>query len=249
MPRSVIVITGKGSGMPLQHISKEFDKELETIRTNVLELGGLVEGMIKSAVQGLEESDVPLLKDVLHREKQVNQMELDIDDRCNHVIARRQPTAADLRFVLTCMKMIRDLERIGDEAEKIARMALMIHESSSGSFTPRVELSSMYSLVLKMMRQSLDAFARNDSSTLPEVIREDISVDDHFRNTLRLLISYMIEDTRTISRSIDLLFIAKALERIGDHSKNMSEHVVYMVKGRDVRHLDVEDVERQVKAD
>jgi len=99
--------------MPLQHISKEFDKELETIRTSVLELGGLVEGMIKSAVQGLEESDVPLLKDVLHREKQVNRMELDIDDRCNHVIARRQPTAADLRFVLTCMKMIRDLERIG----------------------------------------------------------------------------------------------------------------------------------------
>lgn len=235
--------------MPLQHISKEFDKELETIRTNVLELGGLVEGMIKSAVQGLEDSDIPLLKDVLLREKQVNQMELDIDDRCNHVIARRQPTAADLRFVLTCMKMIRDLERIGDEAEKIARMALMIHESSAGSFTPRIELSAMYALVLKMMRQSLDAFARNDSSTLAEVIREDISVDDHFRNTLRLLISYMIEDTRTISRSIDLLFIAKALERIGDHSKNMSEHVVYMVKGRDVRHLDVEDVEREVRAD
>jgi phosphate transport system protein len=239
----------KGFGMPLQHISKEFDKELETIRTNVLELGGLVEGMIKSAVQGLEDSDIPLLKDVLLREKQVNQMELDIDDRCNHVIARRQPTAADLRFVLTCMKMIRDLERIGDEAEKIARMALMIHESSAGSFTPRIELSAMYALVLKMMRQSLDAFARNDSSTLAEVIREDISVDDHFRNTLRLLISYMIEDTRTISRSIDLLFIAKALERIGDHSKNMSEHVVYMVKGRDVRHLDVEDVEREVRAD
>jgi phosphate transport system protein len=233
--------------MPLQHISKEFDKELETIRTNVLELGGLVEGMIKSAIQGLEEADIPLLKDVLHREKQVNRMEVDIDDRCNHVIARRQPTAADLRFVLTCMKMIRDLERIGDEAEKIARMALMIHESN-GSFTPRIELSSMYSLVLKMMRQSLDAFARNDSSTMPEVIREDISVDDQFRNTLRLLISYMIEDTRMISRSIDLLFIAKALERIGDHSKNMSEHVVYMVKGRDVRHLDVEDAERQIQA-
>lgn len=235
--------------MPLQHISKEFDKELETIRTSVLELGGLVEGMIKSAVQGLEESDVPLLKDVLHREKQVNRMELDIDDRCNHVIARRQPTAADLRFVLTCMKMIRDLERIGDEAEKIARMALMIHESNTGSFAPRIDMSQMYGLVLKMMRQSLDAFARNDSSTLPDVIREDISVDDHFRNTLRLLISYMIEDTRTISRSIDMLFIAKALERIGDHSKNMSEHVVYMVKGRDVRHLDVEDVEREVRAD
>jgi len=110
-------------------------------------------------------------------------------------------------------------------------------------------MSQMYGLVLKMMRQSLDAFARNDSSTLPDVIREDISVDDHFRNTLRLLISYMIEDTRTISRSIDMLFIAKALERIGDHSKNMSEHVVYMVKGRDVRHLDVEDVEREVRAD
>lgn len=227
-----------------QHISKEFDKELEAIRTNVLELGGLVEGMIRSALRGLEEADVPLLKDVLHREKQVNRMEVDVDDKCNHVIARRQPTAYDLRFVLTCMKMVRDLERIGDEAEKIARMALYIHESNS-PFTPRVELSTMYELVLRMMRQSLDAFARNDSSRLAEVIREDISVDDQFRNTLRLLISYMIEDSRTISRSIDLLFIAKALERIGDHSKNMSEHVVYMVKGLDVRHQDIEEVAKQ----
>lgn len=227
-----------------QHISKEFDKELEAIRTNVLELGGLVEGMIRSALRGLEEADVPLLKDVLHREKQVNRMEVDVDDKCNHVIARRQPTAYDLRFVLTCMKMVRDLERIGDEAEKIARMALYIHESNS-PFTPRVELSTMYDIVLRMMRQSLDSFARNDSSTLADVIREDISVDDQFRNTLRLLISYMIEDSRTISRSIDLLFIAKALERIGDHSKNMSEHVVYMVKGLDVRHQDVEEVAKQ----
>ena len=227
-----------------QHISKEFDKELEVIRTNVLELGGLVEGMIRSALRGLEEADVPLLKDVLHREKQVNRMEVDVDDKCNHVIARRQPTAYDLRFVLTCMKMVRDLERIGDEAEKIARMALYIHESNS-PFTPRVELSAMYELVLRMMRQSLDGFARNDSSNLADVIREDISVDDQFRNTLRLLISYMIEDSRTISRSIDLLFIAKALERIGDHSKNMSEHVVYMVKGLDVRHQDIEEVAKQ----
>ncbi len=227
-----------------QHTSKEFDKELEAIRTNVLELGGLVEGMIRSALRGLEEADVPLLKDVLHREKQVNRMEVDIDDKCNHVIARRQPTAYDLRFVLTCMKMVRDLERIGDEAEKIARMALYIHESNS-PFTPRVELTTMYDLVLRMMRQSLDGFARNDATNLADVIREDISVDDQFRNTLRLLISYMIEDSRTISRSIDLLFIAKALERIGDHSKNMSEHVVYMVKGLDVRHQDVEEVAKQ----
>ncbi len=228
-----------------QHTSKEFDKELEVIRTSVLELGGLVEGMIRSAISGLESGDIALLRDVMHREKQVNRMEVEIDDRCHHVIARRQPTAYDLRFVLTCMKMIRDLERIGDEAEKIARMSLLIHESNA-KFTPRIELSGMFDLVMKMMHQSLDSFARNDSSTLAEVIREDIAVDDQFRNTLRLLISYMIEDSRTISRSIDLLFIAKALERIGDHSKNMSEHVVYMVKGRDVRHQDIQDVEKQV---
>jgi len=230
----------------LTHTSKEFDKELEAIRTNVLELGGLVEGMIKSAIQGLEEADIALLKDVLQREKQVNRLEVEIDDQCNHIIARRQPTAFDLRFVLTCMKMIRDLERIGDEAEKIARMALFIHESNA-RFTPRIELASMYGVVMKMMRQSLDAFARNDSSSLPDVIREDISVDNQFRNTLRLLISYMIEDSRTISRSIDLLFISKALERIGDHSKNMSEHVVYMVKGKDIRHQDIDDAEKQVQ--
>lgn len=233
--------------MPLQHTSKEFDKELEAIRTSVLELGGLVEGMIKSAVKGLEEADVTLLKDVIGREKQVNRMEVDIDDRCNHVIARRQPTAYDLRFVLTCMKMIRDLERIGDEAEKIARMGLFIHESNS-PFTPRVEVTGMVATVMKMLRQSLDAFARNDPTALAEVIREDLAVDDQFRNTLRLLISYMIEDSRTISRSIDLLFIAKALERIGDHAKNMSEHVVYMVKGRDVRHQDIGDVEKEMQA-
>lgn len=231
-----------------QHISKEFDKELEAIRTNVLELGGLVEGMIRSAVEGLDTGDVPLLKDVLHREKQVNDMEVDIDDRCNHVIARRQPTAYDLRFVLTCMKMIRDLERIGDEAEKMARMGLYIHESNS-AFTPRIEIDTMFTIVAKMLRKSLDAFARNDASALAEVVREDISVDDQFRNILRLLISYMIEDSRTISRSIDLLFVAKALERIGDHAKNMSEHVVYMVKGRDVRHLGLEGLEKELSKD
>lgn len=228
-----------------QHISKEFDKELEAIRTNVLELGGLVEGMIRTSIDGLESGDLRALRDVLDREKQVNDMELELDDRCNHVLARRQPTAYDLRFVLSCMKMTRDLERIGDEAEKMARMALYIHESNS-PFTPKIEISTMYNIVAKMLRKSLDAFARNDASTLAEVVREDISVDDQFRNTLRLLISYMIEDSRTISRSIDLLFIAKALERIGDHAKNMSEHVVYMVKGRDVRHLGIEGLEREL---
>jgi phosphate transport system protein len=229
-----------------QHISKEFDKELEAIRSNVLELGGIVEGMVQTAVLGLESGNLSLLKEVTEREKQVNNLEIDIDDRCNHVIARRQPTAYDLRFVLTCMKMIRDLERIGDEAEKIARMGLYIHESNA-AFTPKVEVNSMFTIVAKMLRQSLDAFARNDSSALAEVVREDISVDDKFRNILRLLISYMIEDSRTISRSIDLLFVAKALERIGDHAKNMSEHVVYMVKGRDVRHLGIEDLEQELK--
>jgi phosphate transport system protein len=229
-----------------QHISKEFDKELEAIRTNVLELGGMVEGMIQTAVLGLESGNLPLLKQVAEREKLVNNLEIDIDDRCNHVIARRQPTAYDLRFVLTCMKMIRDLERIGDEAEKIARMGLYIHESNA-AFTPKVEVTSMFTIVVKMLRQSLDAFARNDPSALAEVVREDIGVDDQFRNILRLLISYMIEDSRTISRSIDLLFVAKALERIGDHAKNMSEHVVYMVKGRDVRHLGIEGLEKELK--
>jgi phosphate transport system protein len=230
-----------------QHISKEFDKELEAIRTNVLELGGLVEGMIHTAVQGLETGNIAVLKEVAEREKQVNNMEIDIDDRCNHVIARRQPTAYDLRFVLTCMKMVRDLERIGDEAEKIARMGLYIHESNA-AFTPKVEVTTMHALAAKMLRQSLDAFARNDASALAEVVREDISVDDQFRNILRLLISYMIEDSRTISRSIDLLFVAKALERIGDHAKNMSEHVVYMVKGRDVRHMGLEGFEKELRS-
>lgn len=230
-----------------EHISKQFDAELEAIRTSLLSLGGMVEEQVVQASRGLAEGDLVVLKDVLKREQLVNAQEVIIDDRCNHIIARRQPTAYDLRTITTVMKMVRDLERIGDEAEKIARMAVMIHEANS-AFVPRVELQSMSNTVVAMLRKALDAFARLDVASAADVVREDLAVDDQFRSILRQLITFMMEDARTISRSIEILFIAKALERIGDHAKNMSEQVVYLVKGHDVRHQGIDAIMKEVQS-
>jgi phosphate transport system protein len=220
-----------------KHISSHFEAELESVRTNVLKMGGQVEEMIHAALQGLATGDQSQFDEVFRIEKLVNAAEVEIDDVCNHVIARRQPTASDLRLVVACMKMTRDLERAGDEAEKMARMAMHFYEASPASF-PRIDFSPMSSRVTSMLRRALDAFAREDESILADVIKEDKLVDEYFRNHIRLLISYVLEDARTISRSIDMLFFAKAMERIGDHSKNMAEHVYFMIRGRDIRHAD-----------
>lgn len=227
-----------------EHTSKQFDTELETIRTKVLQLGGLVEQQISRAVQGLTADDAALLNEVIEKEAQVNRLEVEIDEACGAVLARRQPAASDLRMIVTVMKVVPNLERIGDEAEKIARMAKMIHEAGR-AHTPRVELGHMAAATTAMLRKVLDAFARLDAQAGAQVVRQDIPVDAEYQAVLRQLISFMIEDPRTISRSIELMFIAKALERIGDHTKNIAEFVVYLVKGRDVRHLDVADVERE----
>jgi len=217
------------------HTTAQFDNELEDIRTRILKMGGQVEEMIKAALVGFATGDTAQPKGVLEMEHKVNASEVEIDEVCNNVIAKRQPAASDLRFLVASMKMIRDLERCGDEAEKMARMAIRFYEAGP-SMAPRIDFSAMSTHVTSMMHRALDAFAREDASVVDSVVREDKIVDDHFRNTIRLLISYVLEDSRTISRSIDMLFFAKAMERIGDHSKNMAEHVVYMVKGRDVRH-------------
>ena len=222
-----------------RHTSSQFDQELEEIRTKILRMGGQVEEMIKGALVGFSTANRDQLNGVLVLEKEVNSAEMEIDEICNKVIAKRQPTASDLRFLVACLKMIRDLERAGDEAEKMARMALHFYEGSPLPF-PRIDFTAMSTHVTSMLHQSLDAFAREYESTLTNVIKEDKVVDEHFRNHIRLLISYVLEDARTISRSIDMLFFAKAMERIGDHSKNMAEHVVYMVRGRDIRHTEPE---------
>ena len=225
--------------MNKQHILQQFDNELGDIRGKLLQMGGMVEDMMKAAIDGFSTGNTAQLNEVLEQERQVNAFEIEIDDLCNHVIAKRQPIATDLRFLVASLKLIRDLERAGDEAEKMARSAIRFHEAGPGS-AHRLDFAPMAAHVTSMLHKALDAYAREDAEVLIEIVREDKIVDEHFRNTIRLLISYVLEDASTISRSIDMLFFAKALERIGDHSKNIAEHVVFMVKGRDMRHMPVD---------
>ena len=233
--------------MPNEHISRQFDAELESIRANVLQMGGLVESQIISAVQSLLESDVPLMTRVIEDDHRVNALEVKIDEACSHVIARRQPTAGDLRMIMTVVKTITDLERIGDEAEKIARMATLLSQKS-GLNPPRYqEIKHASDIALDMLRKSLDAFARLDIVLAAEVVRRDAQVDDEFRSIMRYLITFMMEDPRTISTALEILFVAKAIERMGDHAKNIAEYVIYMVKGRDVRHVTVDEIDREIQ--
>lgn len=222
------------------HTSKQFDVELENVRTRVLAMGGLVEEQIARALDALDSGDMELIDRVIESDKRVNAMEVDLDEMCSHIIARRQPAASDLRLIIAVVKTITDLERIGDEAQKIARMAKLIH-AAERMHLPRIELKHVGALASKMLHDALDSFARLDSRAAREVVRQDVALDSEFRSILRQLITFMMEDPRTISRCLEVLFVAKALERIGDHSKNMSEYVIYMVEGRDVRHLPVEE--------
>jgi len=219
-----------------EHISKQFDAELEDVRTRVLQMGGLVEEQIRRAADTLVTGDMAEIAAVQENDHRVNAMEVDLDEACSHIIARRQPAAGDLRLLIAVIKTITDLERIGDEAEKIARMAKLIYDAER-MHMPRIEIRHVASLALAMLRKSLDAFARLDVKAAQEVVQQDDAVDSEFRSILRQLITFMMEDPRTISRCLEVLFVAKALERIGDHSKNMAEYVVYMVEGRDVRHM------------
>ncbi len=218
------------------HISKQFDAELEAVRTRVLQMGGLVEEQIVKAIDGLASGDLAAIDEIIADDHRVNAMEVELDESCSRIIAKRQPAAGDLRLIIAIIKTITDLERIGDEAEKIARMAKLVH-SAERLHMPRLELKHVASLAIDMLRKALDAFARLDSLAASQVVRQDELVDDEFRSILRQLITFMMEDPRTITRSLEVLFVAKALERIGDHSKNMAEYVVYMVEGKDVRHV------------
>ena len=231
--------------MQSEHTFKQYDAELEAVRGKVLEMGGLVEQQIVSALEALIKLDQNLAKEVMANDHRVNALEVQIDEDCSHIIARRQPAAGDLRMVMMMVKTITDLERIGDEATKIARTAQKIFEQDR-MYKPRFnEIKAMVSLVREMLRTSLDAFARLDVSKTVEVAKQDEQVDEQFRAAMRQLITFMLEDPRTISMSLEVLFVAKAIERIGDHAKNIAEYVVYMVKGKDVRHISLEDMERE----
>jgi phosphate transport system protein len=232
--------------MATEHTLKQFDADLESIRAHVLEMGGLVEAQVNRALEALISNNTGLADQVIGDDHRVNALEVKIDEDCGQIIARRQPTAGDLRMVITVIKTITDLERVGDEATKIARCAKKIQESDRIVAPKYSEIRYMGDLVLKMLRQALDAFARLEPSVAVQVGREDVEVDEEFRLISRHLITFMMEDPRTISTFLDIVFIAKALERVGDHAKNMSEYVVYMVKGKDVRHTTLEEIEKEV---
>ena len=228
-----------------EHTSKQFDAELERVRSRVLHMGGLVEEQIVRAMEALRSGDMELIDKVIADDHRVNALEVELDEACSHIIARRQPAAVDLRLLITVIKTITDLERIGDEAEKIGRMAKLIH-GAGRQHMPRMDMSHVADRALAMLRQSLDAFARLDISEAMGVVKQDEAVDDEFRAIMRQLITFMMEDPRTITRSLEILFIAKAIERIGDHAKNMAEYVIYMVKGRDVRHVSIDEMEKEI---
>jgi len=228
-----------------EHTLKQFDAELEAVRARVLKMGGLVEEQIACALESLSSGNLQLAARVVDDDHNVNALEVAIDEDCSTIIARRQPAAGDLRMLMMIVKTITDLERIGDEAAKIARMSQLIHETDRPYVPRTTEIRHVAEIALGMLRNALDAFARLDLTVAAKVVRQDEQVDDAFRGIMRQLITFMMEDPRTISHAIEILFVAKAIERIGDHAKNMSEYVVYMVKGKDVRHTGVEAFERE----
>ena len=230
-----------------EHTSKQFDAELEAIRASVLEMGELVANQVSAAINSLVNGNIALMTRVIDDDHRVNAMELKIDEECTKVIACRQPTANDLRFVMTVIKTITDLERIGDKAEKIARMAKMLSLKRSLSIPRYNEVKHASEIALDMLRKSLSAFAHLDVILAAQVVRQDEQVDDKFRTIMRNLITFMMEDPRTISTALEMLFVAKAVERIGDHAQNMAEYVIYTVKGRDVRHITVDEIEHEVQ--
>ena len=233
--------------MTSEHIYKQFDADLEEVRSRVLQMGGVVEEQITKAIEALTTGNLELADEVIGNDSRVNALELLIDGECTQLIARRQPTASDLRLVMSVEKTITDLERIGDKAEKIARLAKKIFGPDRITVPRFTEIRHMSTMAMEMLRTALDAFARMDIQAASHLRREDVKVDDEFDAVLRHLITFMMEDPRMISVAIDILFAAKAVERIGDHAKNIAGYVVYMAKGKDVRHATADEVERQIQ--
>jgi phosphate transport system protein len=235
--------------MTEKHLSTQFDAELSGISGRVLEMGGLVESQVAQAVLALTTFSDEKAAQVLKEELRVNQMEMEIDRDLSAIIARRQPTARDLRLLIAISKAIANLERVGDEAARIARTVQRLIASgvSSRLRLPVSDLVFGADLAVAQLRKALDAFARLDTARAIEVLKQDDQIDQEFDGLLRKLITYMMEDPRTISSSIDLVFVAKAIERVGDHAKNLAEAIIYVVKGTDVRHSSMEDVENAVR--
>lgn len=228
------------------HISKEFDNELEAIRSQVLEMGGLVESQLSSALDALVDADIETAEFVVKNEYKVNRYEVSIDEQCTRILAKRQPAAVDLRLIMAVIKTITDLERIGDEAQKIAKMALILSEKQ-GPKSYYIGIKAMGNLVNHMVHDTLDAFARMDSKGAFAVASREPESDDQYVSILRQLITYMMEDPRSISTSLDAIWTARAMERIGDHARNICEYVIYFVEGKDVRHITIEEMEKELR--
>jgi phosphate transport system protein len=223
--------------MTEKHLSTQFDADLNAINAHLLEMGGLVESQVANAMKAFSTMDAELASDVNTKEKAVNDFEINIDKECAEILARRQPTAKDLRLVLAIAKAISNLERVGDEADHIASRIRKIVEVNAPYQINVAEIRIAGQMALGLLRRSLDAFARMDSKAAAIIVSDDLEIDNEFRGFVRKLNSYMSEDPRIISTALEILFIAKAVERIGDHAKNISEFVIYVDKGMDVRHL------------
>ena len=229
--------------MPDKHLSSQFDSELNGVSTRVMEMGGLVESQIRQAVYALSQFSIEAADQVSLIENRVNAMEVEIDHELSTIIARRQPTARDLRLLLAFSKATANLERMGDEANRMARMVRSIIEGGAPRSLPSNDLRVAADMASGQLRKALDAFARLDIKMAVAILKEDDLIDREFDGFVRKLITYMMEDPRTISPSLDLLFLAKAIERIGDHSKNLAELIIYLVKGMDVRHTSLDQIE------
>jgi len=219
------------------HISRQFNEELEDVRNQVLIIGGLVEQQVSNAVKALVEGDSRLAQEVIETDRKVNGLEVAIDEECTQILARRQPAASDLRLVIAVIKTITDLERIGDQAEKIARMGLHLSEMErpKGQY---YEVQNLGERVGKMLHQTLDSFARMDVDAAIKVSQQDDIIDLEYDGIMRKMVTFMMEDPRSIKRSLDVIWAVRALERVGDHSQNICEYVIYLVKGKDIRHTE-----------
>jgi len=228
------------------HYSQQFNSELEGIRSRVLGMGGLVESQLEMAISALNRGEIDSAESVVANDEKVNAYDLDIDERCTTILALRQPTASDLRLVLAVIKTTADLERIGDEAEKIAKMALSLAEDDASFSSRYAGIRHLGDQVKRMVHDVLDAYARLDVDAALKVVRDDDEADKEYQDLIRMLITYMMEDPRSISEVLDVIWAARALERIGDHAKNIGEYVIYLVKGKDIRHLDLDQVEKNI---
>ena len=222
--------------MDQTHISSQFDADLEAIRTSMLQMGGLVEAQVRAAVAVYANFDREQVESIRASEQRINQMEIDLDDLCTHLIVKRQPAAGDLRLVMAVVKTITDLERIGDEADKIARVSVAMQERGLVHLPGFSDIHTAAAIAANMLKNALDAFARLDAVAAGRIVLEDKQIDNEFRSVLRQLITFMMEDPRTISTALDTIWIAKAIERVGDHAQNIAEYVIFAAKGTDVRH-------------